>query len=198
MLPQKVQKNQVITADLLNNIIDSIRECQIQSGVGYSFSRTAGGTTLSISTNKPQPPAEAQVCPFTPTAVATEGTFNISFSAGTVNQLIPSNMFDNPVISGVTTSARTYFYVKCTTDGKVVTSAVIEEDTTPRTPVENTPDVAPSEFNILIATMSTYGIIESTIPCQNLSAKVYPNIQEDKPDFAAGERNFIQYYNWLT
>ena len=51
MLPKKVQKNQPITADMINNIIDSIRECQIQSGVGYSFSRNSGGTTLSIKTH---------------------------------------------------------------------------------------------------------------------------------------------------
>ena len=181
---------------MINNIIDSIRECQIQSGVGYSFSRNSGGTTLSIKTQTKQPSQNVAVCPFTPTAVAVTGGFDVSFSIGTVNQVLPSNIFDNPTVAGVTTSGRTYFYIKCNTDGKMITGAVIEYDTSVRTEPETTVDVAPPEFNILIATMSTYGEIESTIPCSNISAKIYPTIQEDNDTFVAGGRNYKQYYNW--
>ena len=93
MLPRKVQRNQPITADLLNNIIDSIRECQIQSGVGYSFSRNAGGTTLSIGGQKTtQQAIEDTPCPFEVTLSATTaGTYKIAVGAGTINGLVAGN-----------------------------------------------------------------------------------------------------------
>ena len=195
MLPKRVQKNQPITADLLNNIIDSIRECQIQPGTGYSFSRTAGGTVLSIAqAQKAKAPAAGTICPFTPTAEAVTGGFDVSFSIGTVNGILPTNIFDK--IEGVTTSARTYFYVNCDTDGKLVTECRIEDDTQIRTPQEVTPDAAPDVLDILIATMSTAGVISKTIPCSNISIRILTNIQEDNVAYVAGERNFTQYYNW--
>jgi hypothetical protein len=190
----KVQRGQPITADMMNNIIDSIRECQLQSIVGGVFKRGVGGTTITVKAGRQQ--EEQVVCPFTPTATAVSGGYEVTFSTGTVNGLLPTNMFDK--LTGVTTSARTYFYINCNTDGKMITSCVIEKSQTIRVPQLDVPDVAPSELNILISTMSTAGIIETTIPCANISAKIYPTIQTDKEEFSAGQRNFIQFYNWVA
>ena len=190
----KVQRGQPITADMINNIIDSIRECQLQSVVGGVFKRGVGGTTITVKAGRQQ--GEATICPFTATAQAVSGGFTVSFSLGTVNGILPSNIFSK--LTGVTTAQRNYFYIKCTSDGKAITAAEIEKDTTLRTPPEPLIDVAPTEVSILIATMATSGFIESTIPCANLNARIIPSIQEDNELYVVGERNVSQYYNWIV
>ena len=190
----KVQRGQPLTADMINNIIDSIRECQVQSVVGGIFKRGVGGTTITVKAGRQQG-GESTICPFTPTATAVTGGFDVSFSIGTVNGFLPSNMFAK--ITGVTTSARTYFYINALSDGKAITSATIEKDTSLRTPLPPLKDVAPAEVNILIATMATSGAVESTIACSNINARIVPSIQEDNVSYVTGERNLSQYYNWI-
>jgi len=190
----KVQRGQAITAEMLNNIIDSVRECQLQSVVGGVFRRGTGGTTITLRAGKQQG-GVTEVCPFTATATAVTGGYDISFSLGTVNGILPSNIFDK--IQGVTTAARNYFYIKCTSDGKAITAAILEKDTILRTPPDPLIDVAPDEVSILIATMATSGSIEATIACANLNARIVPSIQEDNEEFVVGERNISQYYNWI-
>jgi hypothetical protein len=190
----KVQRGQPLTADMMNNIIDNIRECQLQSVVGGIFKRGVGGTTITLKAGQQQGEAQPP-CPFTAIVTAVTTGFEVSFTIGTVNGLLPSNMFTK--ITGVTTGARNYFYIKATSDGKAITSAVIEKDTTIRTPPTPLKDVAPAEVNILIATMATSGLVESTISCDNLNARIVPSVQEDNASYVAGERNLSQYYNWI-
>jgi len=188
----KVQRGQPITADMMNNIIDSIRECQLQSVVGGIFKRGVGGTTITFKAGQQQ--GQQTICPFEPTATAVSSGYQVSFSAGTINGILPTNMFSP--LTGVTTSAINYFYLKCATDGKLLTTAVIEKDTSVRTPQASNPDTAPTELNVLIGYMTTAGVATKTIPCSNIIAKIFPTIQEDNVTYVAGERNFKQYYNW--
>jgi hypothetical protein len=192
----KVQKGQAITADMMNNIIDSIRECQIQSVVGGVFRRGVGGTTITIASGRGGGGAVAQTCPFDITVTPVTSGYNVSFLAGTVNGLLPTNMFEP--FTNVTTASVNYFYIKCTSDGKLITSTVIEKDTSVRTPQASNIDTAPSLLNILIGYMTTAGQAFKTIPCNNITAKIYPTIQEDNVTYVGGERNFKQYYNWGT
>ena len=188
----KVQRGQPITADLINNIIDGIQECRLQSVVGGYFRRGQGGTTV---TRQPSRQQEGTLCPFHPTAkVATSGR-EVSFQAGTINGVLPTNMFEK--LSGVTTASNTYYYLKCTTDGKVITEAVIEKDTVLRAPVQPEPDTAPTEFNIMIGYTTTAGITDRTISCGHLQARIAPSLQEDADEYVAGQRNYTQYYNWV-
>lgn len=197
-LLSKVQVGQKITAQLFNNIIDAIRECQINSVVGSggtvaTFKRGPGGTTVSIN-SKRTGISSASVCPFDITATVATGGYNVSFSAGTINGILPSNIFSP--LTGVTTASVNYFYIKCTSDGKLLSSAIIEKDTTIRTPQASSIDTAPTTLNVLIGYMTTAGVAVKTIPCSNISTKVVPTIQEDNSAFVVGERNFKQYYNW--
>ena len=182
---------------MINNLIDSIRECQIQSGVGYSFSRNSGGTTLTIKTqtragsgSQVQPP-----CPFDITATAVSSGYDVSFYIGTVNGILPTNMF--APITNVTTDQITYFYLKCSSDGKLITEAVIESDTALRNPQNINKDVAPEEMNVLLGCLTTAGLPLKAIACENLNLKIVPSIQEDNVSYVAGERNFSQYYSWV-
>jgi hypothetical protein len=190
----KVQRGQPLTADMINNIIDSIRECQLQSVVGGIFKRGVGGTTITLQPSRGG--ASAQICPFDPSVTAATSGYEVSFSAGTINGILPTNMFSK--LTGVTTSAVNYFYLKCATDGKLLTTAVIEKDTSVRTPQASNADSAPAELNVLIGYMTTAGVAVKTIPCANITAKVLPTIQEDNVTYVAGERNFKQYYSWIA
>ena len=185
-----------ITADMINGIVDSIRESQVNSVVGGTFKRSAGGTTISISA----PPkttsavAPATVCPFDPQVSIASAGYEVSFSAGTINGILPTNIFSP--LTGVSTSGITYFYIKATSDGKLLTTAVIEKSTSVRTPQASNVDTAPTTLNVLIGYMSTAGVAVKTIPCSNITARIFPTIQEDNTAFVAGKRNFRQYYNW--
>lgn len=198
-LLSKVQVGQKITAQLFNNIIDAIRECQINSVVGSggtiaTFKRGPGGTTVSIN-SKRTGTSPASFCPFDIiTTVVTSG-YEVTFRAGTINGVLPTNMLDK--LTGVTTASNTYYYLKCTTDGKVITSSLLEKDTSLRTPAQPTADTAPTEFNIMLGYTTTAGITEKTISCGHLQARIAPSLQEDANDYVAGERNYTQFYNWV-
>lgn len=127
MLPQRVQKGQPITADLLNNIIDSIRECQLQSGTGYSFNRSAGGTTLSIKPSKQGVASTQAVGPWDlMTSTPTSGTgLDITVKAGTLNGILPSNWDEK---FNVATTGLFYAKAVITTDGKNINSVQIAID----------------------------------------------------------------------
>jgi hypothetical protein len=199
-LLSKVQIGQKITAQLFNNIIDAIRECQINSVVGSggtiaTFKRGPGGTTVSINSKRTGISPNASFCPFDIiTTVVTSG-YDVTFRAGTINGVLPTNMLDK--LTGVTTASNTYYYLKCTTDGKVITSSLLEKDTSLRTPAQPTADTAPTEFNIMLGYTTTAGITEKTISCGHLQARIAPSLQEDANDYVAGERNYTQFYNWV-
>ena len=180
---------------MINGIVDSIRECQVNSVVGGTFKRSAGGTTISIKAPPKTVGSVSQtICPFDPQVATTTSGYEVSFSAGTVNGILPTNIFSP--LTGITTSGKTYFYIKCVSDGKLLTSAVIEKDTSIRTPQAANADTAPTLINILIGYMTTAGSVVKTIPCSNITARVFPTIQEDNVSYVAGQRNFKQYYNW--
>lgn len=184
-----------ITADMINGIVDSIRESQINSVVGGTFKRSAGGTTISINAPPKTTGAVAQaICPFDPQVATTTAGYEVSFSAGTINGILPTNIFSP--LTGITTAGKTYFYIKCASDGKLLTTAVIEKSTSIRTPQASNADSAPTEINVLIGYMTTAGTAVKTIPCSNITARVFPTIQEDNVTYVAGQRNFKQYYNW--
>jgi len=192
---RKYQVGEPITADMINGIVDAIREAQVSSVVGGTFKRSSGGTTISVNTPQKTTSSSPQaVCPFDPTATKTDAGYEVSFSAGTINGILPTNIF-SPLI-GITTAGKTYFYIKCVSDGKLLTSAVIEKDTSVRTPQASNADTAPTELNVLIGYMTTAGVAVKTIPCANIVAKVLPTVQEDQVTYVAGQRNFKQYYNW--
>lgn len=199
-LLSKVQRGQPITAELFNNMIDAIRECQINAVVGSggttaTFRRSTGGTTISINSINKQTGLASTPCPFDIYLTAVTSGFEATFQAGTINGVLPTNMFGK--ITGVTTASNTYFYLKCTTDGKIITESVIEKDTNLRTPESPTADTAPTEFNIMIGYCTTAGATGRTISCGHLQARIAPSIQEDAETYVAGHRNYTQYYNWV-
>jgi hypothetical protein len=193
----KVQSGQPITAELFNNLIDSIRECQINSVVGSNgligtFKRGVGGTTISVGKSTPE--LFQGGCPFDirVQSIADSKT-NFNVRIGTINGLVPSNIEQLFEVSNI---GYQYVFITCQTNGKNVVSAGIQVSSTPPTPVESTAEIAPESFKVLIAAVSG-GSIYKSIPCGNITARVSPSIQEELPTYQVGKRNFKQYYNWV-
>jgi hypothetical protein len=194
MIPKKVQKGQPITADMINGIIDSIRETQIQTGVGYSFSRNAGGTTLSIkSTPKTASQAVSEICPFDVAGTVSGTDLVLTLSVGMVNGVVPSNILTS-ITS--TTSGVKYAVVNCESDGKNVVSASWAVVSSLPVPPTATINVAPPTFGVMVAAISGSTIYKS-IPCGNVVARVSPSIQVDSVTYSAGLRNYSQYFVWV-
>lgn len=196
-LPSKVKRGDPITADFANSLIDSIKECQIQAFVGGSFKRGTDGTTLTIqpSSKKGQAGVSDAPCPFTVTiASISAGQMNLNISAGLVNGTLPSNILET--VSSATSGLR-YVVVECETDGRSIVSSGIVVDSSPPTPQVSTPDTAPETFKVLIAVVSGGETIYRTIPCDNITARIAPSIQESSVTYTAGNRNYTQYYNWV-
>lgn len=199
MLPTRVQKNQPITADLLNNIIDSIRECQLQSGAGYSFSRSGGGTTLSISIPKAGQSAVAEACPFDVSTSASGSNLKIKVDAGTLNGMYATNYaeclsFDSTTLT-VTSAGTTNVVVDVTTDGKQVTEFTLATSATMSAMSPTTP-LAPTSFKWPIAHIKE-GVVYKTIGCGSLQAVVKENVRVAKTPATPDDNAYDIYYYWV-
>ena len=197
MILSKVQAGQKITAQMFNNIIDAIRECQINSVVGSggtvaTFKRGPGGTTVSIKSKKTGQ-VSSQVCPFDVSGVASGSSLILTVQAGLVNGVMPLN---NMVTLSTATAGKKYVVINCDTDGKNVTSASLSVVSSLPVPVSASADTAPVTFGVMISAISGTEIYK-TIPCGNIIARVSPSIQTDASTYVAGKRNYTQYYNWL-
>lgn len=200
MLPSRVQKNQPITADLLNNIIDSIRECQLQSGAGYSFSRSGGGTTLSISIPKAGQPAVAEACPFDVSTIVSGSELKIKVNVGTLNALVATNyadclLFDSTPLSTSITGS-TNVVLDITTDGQQVTSFELGLENTISAVTPSTP-LAPTSFKWPVAHIKN-GIAYKTIGCGNLIALVRENVRLSKSPATPSDNAYDIYYYWVV
>ena len=199
MLPSRVQKNQPITADLLNNIIDSIRECQIQSGVGYSFNRGSGGTTLTIKPSQQgTSSAISEVCPFDVGTSVSGAQLLIKVDVGSLNGIYPTNYADclsfdsTPLTTSPTGS--TNVVVDVTTDGQQVTAFELAVSNqlsavTPTTPL------APTNFKWPIAHILN-GVVYKTIGCGSLQASIKENVRIAKTPNTPADNAYDIYYYW--
>lgn len=192
-IPRKVKAGDPITADYINSIVDSIKECQINAFVGGSFKRGTDGTTLTISPSKKSQAATAEACPFDVTGSISGTSLVLSVAAGMVNGVIPSNIFNTLT---TTTSGVKYVVVNCETDGKNVVAASCAVVTSLPVPQASTLNVAPPTFGVMIAAI-TGTEIAKTIACGNVTARVSPTVQVDSVTYTAGNRNYSQFFSWL-
>lgn len=192
-LPRKVKSGDPITADFVNSIIDSIKECQINSFVGGSFKRGTDGTTLTISPATKSAPQTQTACPFDVTTLVATSGMDVSLGLGTVNGLMPSNNFEK---INTSTSGKKYVVINCESNGKNVISASWSVENNIPVPPLASVDVAPTTFGILVAGISGSDVYKA-IPCSNVIARISPSIQEDRETYVAGQRNYNQYYQWV-
>lgn len=187
----KVQKGQPITADMINNIIDSIRECQIQSVVGGLFRRGIGGTTITSKSKLNQLPI---TYPYDIYFGGSEASRWFGIRAGTINGIIQSN---TAITFSVTSGSESFVNLECTTDGKQVQSASISKDGSPPEPVATTPEVAPSSFKINLYYIDKSLKAHRTIGTSPIMAITHEMIRESKLSVEFGQLPYTSWYSWV-
>jgi len=182
----KVQKGQLITADMMNNIIDSIRECQLQSIVGGAFRRGVGGTTLTVTKS-------SQKTITYPFEYYTSGT-GFGLRAGTINGILPTNIAST---FGLTLNTELFVNLECESDGKTVQSAEIVAEASPPSPVTATPEIAPANFKLNIYYISPAWVPFRTIGTSSIAATTQEVIREPITGVAFGEMPYRPWYTWI-
>ena len=149
----------------------NFREVTLRPGVGYTISSGPGGPSLNVQAGTGSSSSAAPTpSPFDVTLVPVEvsggsggSTAPTSYTAtirpGTVNGILPSNIFDSFTIEA---SQTTYFKAVATTNGKVVTSvSIVADDQAPAVQVP-VPQALPAGFEVLFA-VSSHGTVFRTL-----------------------------------
>lgn len=197
-IPRKVKAGDSITADYINSIVDSIKECQINAFVGGSFKRGTDGTTLTISPKKSQPVGVEITYPFEFYSGGTVSEPWFGLRAGTINGTFPVNWSATFSLPQATTAGYTkYINLNCDTDGKQVTQVTIALEDSPPTPPPYAPSLAPVTFSI-----NAYAVINGTayrtIGPSSIVAMTFETIREEKATtLSFGEVPFTIYYTWV-
>ena len=190
-----VQKGQLITADMMNNIIDSIRECQLQSVVGGIFKRGVGGTTITVKAGR----QEQVVCPFDVSTSLSASQLLIKVDVGTINGIYATNFADclsfesTEIFTSPTGS--TNVVVDVTTDGQQVTAFVLAKEDS-LSAMEPTTPLAPTTFKWPIAHIKD-SVVYKTIGCGSLQAVVKENVRVVKTPATPDDNAYDIYYYWI-
>jgi hypothetical protein len=202
-LLSKVQIGQKITAQLFNNIIDAIRECQINSVVGSggtiaTFKRGPGGTTVSINSKRTGISANASFCPFDVSTSLSASQLLIKVDVGTLNGIYATNYadclsFESTQIS-TTPTGSTSVVVDVTTDGQQVTAFELAKEDSISAMSPTTP-LAPTNFKWPIAHIID-GVVYKTIGCGSLQASVKENVRVAKTPETPADNAYDIYYYW--
>jgi len=123
----------------------NFRELQILPGIGYTLKKSAGGVSLVIqqqSASKP-PTNPFDIIP----SVDSSGSTAINLWAGSVNGIMPTNMFDS-----FTVDDTSLWYAKATvdTDGSAVTEVTINVDTSAPDVQHSADGELPSGFDVIL------------------------------------------------
>lgn len=198
-IPRKVKVGDPITADFINSLIDSIKECQINAFVGGSFKRGTDGTTLTISPSKKSFATTVTGCPFDVDIQEDQSDYKVKVQAGTLNGLFAVNYasslsFDTTLLSMPKNQTR-YVVVDVTTDGKNVTGFQISLEST-ITAMSPTTPLAPTAFKFPFAVITSGGVYR-TIGCGSLQAILKENTRIAKLPTTVNDNAFDIYYYWI-
>jgi hypothetical protein len=153
-----------------------LRAREIQPGVGYSYTSSSGGVSLSIkggggSAAKPVQPFDIQLSsdPDTPNG------YTATIVPGLVAGIMPSNIFTEFTV----TATLTYFICKLSTDGTKVTAAEILTASSPPPLPTLIPSALPSEVQFVFG-LTKEGKAFRTIGAGNPVVSSALAIQTDK------------------
>jgi hypothetical protein len=169
-----------------------LRARELQPGPGYTFLRSSGGYSLNITAGSA--PSAATPSPFDVTLVAdsTGANYTATIRPGTVNGILPSNMFSSFSISA---SATTYFKAVATTDGKQVTSvSIVANDQAPAVQVP-VPQALPAGFQVLFA-VAKAGNVFRTLASGNIAAAAEFLFTANAANWSPGKPMTENWYHW--
>lgn len=121
----------------------------------------------------------------------TGGALTAKVSPGTLNNIIPTNIFDD---ISVAATGMAYIWLDVTTDGKKVTSMTIATGAALTGGNDATADTAPSSFKVPIAIVKDAKVL--TIVRTNLSYLPKVWMVAPKKPASAGEEPFTRWWAW--
>lgn len=178
-----------------NLLVDAIQSHSLRPGPNYRLTQTVGGVTILPKGSS----SGGTSCPFTvsiaPNAASPTTDIDVTITPGTLNQLLPTNIYDTFTIAKMGT-----FHVKlvASTDGEKVTSGAIEVDSTAAAATSPTPYSLPTTFDVTLAVIKDAASYR-VIGCGSVS--LFGRMQytvEKSPAAGPGLPTVTEYYNWVA
>lgn len=156
-----------------------------------------GGYTIT-GANQSSNSSAATSCPFDMAVSVNTGTsvMSVSFTPGTVNGVLPSNIF-TPATIGYTSGATVYAIVTCETNGQVITSTTLSISSTAPTAQTPVAWAAPSSFAYMVGVIVDQTAYK-TIACGNLTFAPTVAMSVPKSSVTPNVIPFDNYYTWLA
>lgn len=171
-------------------IEDNFREVALQPGVGYTLKNSPGGSSIVVTPPIPQ----KNLQPFDVMLGSDGGAPSATIVPGTVNGILPSNMFDTFDLDATSTW---YFKAGATTDGTQVTAVEIYVDNSPPDVQVPVPQALPASFDKLFA-MSVAGKVFRMIPDGSITVAAQPLFTADRTSWAPGKPMTQTWYSWAV
>lgn len=150
-----------------------------------------GGFDLTDIRRKGAPPVQS--FPWQITASSQNGQIIVKVKPGTINGLLPSNMFDTWTVGATGT---TYVTLDCTTDGYNITDAEVDGNSTvPPDPFTSELNLLPFEFSILLGVIVDRRVFQTTENLLEATAKAGLQVLKDDPQ--PGEPYYDTYWTWM-
>lgn len=200
------QKRAPLSAADLNLAMDALKRARVLPGVGIKLTETLNGTVVSL-----KPPRAAgggssvdrhpwQIHNMTgvgePDEQGDYNSYEFQVWPGTINGLIPSNLFDGGQLRKFTGDATLKnVLLKCTSDGKELNACTIEVDASLPSPDAAVKYGVPSNLNIVLGAVVKDAAFQ--VEFDNLSATPQMVYIKEKGSVAAGEYPYEVYLNWI-
>lgn len=187
----------VASADRINNIQNAIRLLvrgdNIVSGVNIRKKSSDGYVILSSEPRAAQVggggfPFQISVEP----VPGSPGSFKGVLSPGTINNIIPSNMFEKIDIGDG--SGTHYVGLDVDTDGDTVTAVAWAIDPTPPDPIGSSLIVAPPDFTVLIGVIVDRAVFQIITSLLNATPQLTIMTMADTP--VPGQPFYEPNYTW--
>jgi hypothetical protein len=179
-----------ITADRLNAILTEIKRNKPLPGRGITTRASGSGICIDLAEKSTSPTPVSETLPF-PFQVSV-ASFLVSVRPGTINSLLPTNIFETFSIVENTTK---YVVLNGVTDGKQFTACTISLDETApsaQTPVVFGLPASPKFLLAVVRNTSVFQIISDNM----LVAGKQQYIKSKAAPAAAGELPYEIYFVW--
>jgi hypothetical protein len=195
-----------LSADRLNTILQEIKRNKPKGERGITVRQDGTGTYIGLAASLPRggtstPATETHPFQITsrqdPDSDPEDPTYLVTIRPGTINALLPTDIFDGTALNEFSLAADTLSYVvlSATSDGEQITSATVSLESSP--PTAQTPAVfgLPASADFLLGAVfntSVYQVISTNL---SLTGKQQYIASKDAPA-EPGELPYEIYYVW--
>ena len=170
----------------------NFREVTLQPGVGYTLKNSPGGASLVVGGKGGSSAPAAQQSFDVVMGSDENGTPTATIVPGTVNGILPSNIFDTFTLD---TTSVWYFKATATTDGKIVTAVELNVDSSPPDTQTPVPQAMPAAFDKLFA-MVKDGKVFRMIPDGSITVGAQSLFVADRESWTPGKPMTETWYAW--